>query len=67
MGTPPISLCDIGEVDKSITLNVFFWIPSLRCRYLPYSFAEASEERVMHNSVIVTKSINTSPLCCGAI
>ena len=24
MGTPPISLCDTGEVDKSITLNGFF-------------------------------------------
>ena len=23
MGTPPISLCDTGEVDKSITLNGF--------------------------------------------
>ena len=27
MGTPPISLCDTGEVDKSITLNVFFGFP----------------------------------------
>ncbi len=43
-----------------------FWIPSSRCRYLPYSLAEASEEKVMHNSVIVTESINTSHLCCGS-
>ena len=27
MGTSPISLCDTGEVDKSITLNGFFGSP----------------------------------------
>ena len=27
MGTPPISLCNTGEVDKSITLNGFFGSP----------------------------------------